>query len=159
MATTFEKVREFHEKFGHPVNEKPVDLATLDPKLIRLRMDLIAEEFFELVEATFSAKASETMKNAWDNVFDDHDDEDTESGVWNLDPIEIPDALGDLDYVISGFAHVAGIPHDKVVDEIHSSNMSKLGEDGEPILRSDGKILKGPDYFRPDIARVLDEKE
>lgn len=158
MATTFEQVREFHEKFGHPVNDKPVDLTALDPKLILLRLDLIAEEFFELLEATFSKDASETMQTAWSNVFDDHDDLN-EDGEWNLDRVEMADAIGDLDYVLSGLAHVGGIPHDKVVDEIHRSNMSKLGADGKPILRSDGKILKGPGYFRPEIARILDSKE
>lgn len=156
--TTFERVREFHEKFQHPINEGEPNLDKLPDKLITLRMDLIAEEFFELVEAVYGEAAAKEMSNSWDNVYDDHLD-DRGDGYRNLDLVETADALGDLDYVISGFAHVAGIPHDDVIEEIHRSNMSKLGEDGNPIYRADGKILKGPDYFRPDIAKILDSKE
>lgn len=157
-TTTFERVREFHKKFGHPVNEGTPDLASLPEKLVTLRMDLIAEEFIELVEAVYTKEASELLKTAWENMYDDHLDRN-EDGERNLDTVETADALGDMDYVINGFAHAAAIPHDNVVKEIHDSNMSKLGSDGEPILREDGKILKGTNYFRPNIARVFAEKE
>ena len=73
------------------------------------------------------------------------------------DFVEVCDALGDMLYIIYGTAVSYGIPIDKVFDEIHDSNMSKLGEDGRPIFRDDGKVLKGPNYHTPDIQKVLDK--
>lgn len=73
----------------------------------------------------------------------------------NNDIVEVADALGDLLYVVIGAALEYGIPLDEVVDEIHASNMSKLGVDGKPIYRSDGKVLKGINYKEPDIKGVL----
>jgi predicted HAD superfamily Cof-like phosphohydrolase len=71
------------------------------------------------------------------------------------DLIGIADALADIVYVAYGTAHVYGIDLDAVLDEVHASNMTKLGADGLPIRRADGKVLKGPDYRPPDIAAVL----
>ena len=71
------------------------------------------------------------------------------------DIVEVADALADMLYIIHGTALEYGIPLDAVVEEVHRSNMSKLGTDGRPIRREDGKIMKGPNYFRPDIAGVL----
>ena len=71
------------------------------------------------------------------------------------DIIEIADALGDLLYVIYGAALTFGIDLDAVVSEIHRSNLSKLASDGSVLKREDGKILKGPRFFRPDLATVL----
>lgn len=68
---------------------------------------------------------------------------------------EVADALADMLYIIHGTALEYGIPLDAVVEEVHRSNMSKLGADGKPVRRDDGKILKGPNYFPPDIAGVL----
>ncbi len=71
------------------------------------------------------------------------------------DLVAIADALGDLGYVIAGAALEFGIPLERVLEEIHRSNMSKLGADGKPITRADGKSLKGPNYRPPNIAAVL----
>lgn len=71
------------------------------------------------------------------------------------DIVEVADALGDMVYVLYGTAVTFGIDLDAVVAAIHKSNMSKLGADGKPILRSDGKVLKGPNYHRPAIAEAL----
>lgn len=71
------------------------------------------------------------------------------------DVVEIADALADIVYVAYGTALAHGIDLDAVLDEVHSSNMSKIGADGVVLLRPDGKVMKGPGYFRPDIARVL----
>ncbi len=71
------------------------------------------------------------------------------------DIVGIADALADIVYVAYGTAHVYGIDLDAVLDEVHASNMTKLGADGRPVRRADGKILKGPDYRPPDIAAVL----
>lgn len=91
-----------------------------------LRLALIQEEVGELVEAT---KAG--------------------------DLVGVADALADIVYVAYGTAHVYGIDLDAVIDEVHSSNMTKLGADGRPIWRADGKVLKGPSYRPPNIAAVL----
>lgn len=76
-------------------------------------------------------------------------------GENNNDLVEIADALGDMLYIIYGTAVSYGIPLEEIFDEIHRSNMSKLGEDGNPIFREDGKVLKGPNYFKPDISKYL----
>ncbi|MGV6832010.1 MAG: pyrophosphohydrolase domain-containing protein [bacterium] len=78
----------------------------------------------------------------------------------NEDLVEIADALGDMLYILCGTIIEHGLQHkiEEVFDEIQRSNMSKLGEDGEPIYREDGKVLKGPNYFKPNIAAIL-EKE
>jgi predicted HAD superfamily Cof-like phosphohydrolase len=91
-----------------------------------LRVDLIAEELDEL-RAAFA----------------------------NHDIVEVADALTDLLYVVYGAGHAFGIDLDECFYEVHKSNMSKLGEDHRPIYRDDGKVLKGPNYFPPDLARVL----
>lgn len=72
-----------------------------------------------------------------------------------VDLIEAADALGDLDYVVQGSNISFGFPSEAILEEIHASNMSKLGEDGKPIYREDAKVLKGPNYFKPNIARVM----
>lgn len=144
--STTRLVREFHTTFGHPVR---TDAPTLNigEGVVHLRMALIAEEFAELVDAVYGTTAGDTIRSAF------KDAQAQDDGT--RDVVEAADALGDLAYVISGFHLVAGIPEEDVVAEIHASNMSKLGEDGKPVLREDGKILKGEQYFRPDIAAVL----
>jgi len=71
------------------------------------------------------------------------------------DLIGVADALADIVYVAYGTAHVYGIDLDAVLDEVHASNMTKLGADGRPVRRADGKVLKGPGYRPPDIAAIL----
>lgn len=73
------------------------------------------------------------------------------------DIIEVADAIGDMLYLVLGAAVEHGLEIEPIFDEIHNSNMSKLGEDGNPIYREDGKVLKGPDYFKPDIKKALTE--
>jgi len=74
--------------------------------------------------------------------------------------VEVADGLADMLYIIFGTAVSYGIPLEKVFDEVHASNMSKLDANGNPIYREDGKILKGPNYFKPRIKEILDaEKE
>lgn len=93
---------------------------------VELRLDLIREEYEELEEA-----------------------------VDNHDLVAIADALTDLLYVIYGAGHSFGIDLDACFDEVHRSNMSKLGEDGRPIKREDGKVMKGPNYFPPDLESII----
>lgn len=71
------------------------------------------------------------------------------------DLVGIADALTDLLYVVYGAGHAYGINLDKCFKEVHSSNMSKLGPDGKPIYREDGKVLKGPDYREPNLEKFI----
>ena len=73
------------------------------------------------------------------------------------DLVSIADALSDILYVVYGAAHAYGIPIDECFDEVHNSNMSKLGADGKPIFRADGKVLKGPDFYEPNLKGILNE--
>mgnify|MGYP001190955304 FL=1 len=95
-------------------------------KINKLRLDLIREELNELTEA---------MKNK--------------------DLLEVADALTDILYVTYGAGHAFGINLDKCFDEVQNSNMSKLGKNGKPIYNESGKVMKGPDYFKPDLSKFL----
>ena len=77
----------------------------------------------------------------------------------NDDLVEVADALGDMLYILCGTIIEHGMQHkiEEVFDEIQRSNMSKLGADGQPIYRDDGKVLKGPNYFKPNIKDVLEK--
>lgn len=77
--------------------------------------------------------------------------------VQNNDVVEIADALGDMLYILCGTIIEHGLQHkiEAVFDEIQRSNMSKLGEDGQPIYREDGKVLKGPNYFKPNFEVIF----
>ena len=92
----------------------------------KLRIDLIKEELEELTEA---------MKDE------------------NL--LEVADALTDILYVTYGAGHAFGIDLDKCFEEVQNSNMSKLGKDGKPIYNESGKVMKGPNYFRPDLNKFV----
>ena len=100
--------------------------ADIDPGLARLRMDLLEEEVGELMVAS-------------------------EKG----DLVAIADALADIAYVVYGTALTYGIDLDSVLREVHRSNMSKLGADGKPLIRQDGKVLKSDRYRPPDIASIV----
>ena len=95
-------------------------------KIVKLRYDLIEEELIELKVA-----------------------------IQQKDLKEIADALTDILYVAYGAGHAFGINLDKCFEEVQSSNMSKLGKDGKPIYNDQGKVMKGPDYFKPDLSKFL----
>ena len=97
-----------------------------DEKTNQLRLDLITEELEEL-------------KNAMESK----------------DLLEVADALTDILYVTYGAGHAFGINLDKCFDEVQNSNMSKLGKSGKPIYNDSGKVMKGPDYFKPDLSKFL----
>ena len=125
VASSLELVKEFHERFGHPVKDEP-DVS--DMKLNELRVELLSEELRELMEALGTG-----------------------------DCVGALDALTDLQYVLDGAFLALGLHRykDAAVAEVHRSNMSKLGADGQPIRREDGKILKGPNYSPPDLVGVI----
>lgn len=123
--SSLEMVKEFHEVFNHPVTKSPL---VSNIPLCKLRHSLIEEELGELM----------TAMAAWDEV-----------GTF--------DALCDLQYVLDGAFLSLGYYRmkDDGMAEVHRSNMSKLGEDGKPIRRDDGKIMKGPNFSKPDLEGVL----
>ena len=95
-------------------------------KINKLRLDLIKEELEELTEA-----------------------------MNNKDLLEVADALTDILYVTYGAGHAFGIDLDKCFEEVQNSNMSKLGEDGKPIYNEKGKVMKGPNYFKPNLRKFV----
>ncbi|MBA2612708.1 MAG: nucleoside triphosphate pyrophosphohydrolase family protein [Bacteroidetes bacterium] len=127
MYEKIKSVEEFHEVFKIG---NASEMKLIDEKDYTLRYNLIKEENEEYLEA---------CKNG--------------------DMIEIADALGDQLYILFGSILKHGLQHkiEEVYDEIHRSNMSKLDENGQPIFREDGKILKSNLYFKPEIKKILDK--
>jgi predicted HAD superfamily Cof-like phosphohydrolase len=93
------------------------------------------------------------------NLMDEENREYLEAAN-NNNLVEVADALGDMLYILCGTILEHGMQYkiEEVFEEIQRSNMSKLGEDGKPIYREDGKVLKGPNYFKPNIVAILDKK-
>ncbi len=128
LEAKINKVKEFHIVFKLPVKEEPA--ATLSEEVVRLRHRLMEEENNEYLEACL-----------------------------NGDLVEIADALGDKLYILCGTIISHGLQHKigEVFDEIHRSNMSKLDDNGLPIYREDGKIMKSTNYFKPDIKAIIEK--
>lgn len=142
---SYSRVREFMEAFGHPVFDKP---RLIDDTLWEaMRLELIREEFCELLDALGYADAGNEIRAVYLNPDEDYREK--------RDLVEAADALGDLEYVTNGMALGMGVNLPEVVKEVHRSNMTKLGADGKPIYREDGKILKGPGFEQPDLKKVL----
>tara|TARA_B100000900_G_C20346563_1_gene620501 strand:- start:326 stop:697 length:372 start_codon:yes stop_codon:yes gene_type:complete len=95
-------------------------------KINKLRIDLIKEELKELTDA-----------------------------MNNKDLLEVADALTDILYVTYGAGHAFGVDLDKCFDEVHNSNMSKLDKNGKPIFNESGKVMKGPNYFKPNLSKFV----
>lgn len=141
-------VREFHEVFDHPVSYDPNVVPSLDFRVLRIRM--IAEELLE------TARALGVHLHCGTGITADQDLVHAEAMAdWAYDPVEAADGFGDIRYLVDGGNLLCGFPGELVLAEIHRSNMSKAGADGLPIRRADGKILKGPNYFKPDIRKIL----
>ncbi len=81
--------------------------------------------------------------------------EELKEAMENKDLLEVADALTDILYVTYGAGHAFGIDLDQCFEEVQSSNMSKLGEDGKPIYNESGKVMKGPKYFKPDLTKFV----
>lgn len=126
MKNKIEAVKAFHTAFK--LGHSETLKANLGVEKNRLRFNLMKEENEEYLEAAN-----------------------------NNDLVEVADALGDMLYILCGTIIEHGMHYkiEEVFDEIQRSNMSKLGENGEPIYREDGKVLKGPNYFKPDIDGIL----
>ncbi|WP_412986159.1 hypothetical protein [Pontimicrobium sp. IMCC45349] len=128
MKNKIDAVKAFHEAFKIGYRETPKADLGVDKNMLRYK--LMREENEEYLDA------------ANDN-----------------DLVEVADALGDMLYILCGTIIEHGLQYkiEEVFNEIQRSNMSKLGEDGQPIYREDGKVLKGPNYFKPNIKEILDK--
>ncbi len=128
MKSKIKAVEMFHRSFGLGVLHEPK--ANLGESKNKLRFNLMDEENKEYLEAANEG-----------------------------DLVEVADALGDMLYILCGTILEHGMQHkiEEVFEEIQRSNMSKLGVDGKPIYREDGKVLKGPNYFKPNIQGVMDK--
>lgn len=124
--TPFEAVLEFHKTYGVPIN------VPFTEELVDLRVSLCVEECKEVEE------------ELWLNSPE------------FIDKKRLTKELADLLYVTIGTAVTFGLPLEEVFNEVHKSNMSKLGEDGKPIYREDGKVLKGPNYKEPDLEKFFE---
>ena len=126
MKHQIDAVKIFHKTYKLSYKESPV--ADIGNEKINLRFKLMSEENEEYLDA---AK--------------------------NNDLVEVADALGDMLYILCGTIIEHGMQDkiEEVFDEIQRSNLSKLGEDGKPIYRDDGKVMKGPNYFKPKISEIL----
>ena len=127
LATNFDRVKAFMLMFGQEVVEKP---EWPDAKTMELRIDLIEEELGELKDGILLGDGT---------------------------LVDVADALTDLLYVIYGAGHSFGINLDKCFEEVHNSNMSKMGSDGKAVKGPTGKVMKGPNYKAPDLKKVIME--
>lgn len=127
MKEKIAAVHAFHTAFGLGIENSPT--ANIGEKRNKLRFELMKEENEEYFEAAS-----------------------------NNDLVEVADALGDMLYILCGTIIEHGMQDkiEEVFNEIQRSNMSKLGADGKPIYRADGKVLKGPNYFKPNIQEILE---
>jgi len=103
---------------------------------------------------TMPSLSSEKINKLRISLINEELDEFKEA-IKNNDLKEVADALTDILYVTYGAGHAFGINLDKCFDEVQRSNMSKLGEDGKPIYNDEGKVMKGPKYFKPDLSKFL----
>lgn len=143
-------VQQFHTTYFMPDRIRDQQEPTLDYERLHMRVSLIREEFAELLGALYGKEARAIVEEATQRAMEADDG--------TRDIIETADALGDLVYVIYGMALESGIDLNRVLAEIQASNLSKLMPDGSVKLREDGKVLKGPNFFTPNIARALGQE-
>lgn len=158
MSTDFQRVQEFHRVYG----VKAPDIPTIpDPDVIRLRLSLLFEECHELFTEVVEDGAYKTVYNhSLLSLLDElKHGEIPIKDKDDINIVEVADALADIDYVNNGAADMFGLPFDEIKQEVHRSNMSKLDDNGKPIRREDGKIMKGPNFFKPQISSIIDMVE
>jgi len=139
-----------------PLRNDDREFRHMDDARVAMRLGLVWEEFRELLEDGFGIQTPPLAQRfqAGDKLFTDiHASALSETGKRN--GAQVADALGDIVYVCYGMALEMGYDLRAVIEEIHASNLTKLGEDGKPIHRADGKVLKGPRYLKPNVAAAL----
>ena len=134
MTKYEEKVRQFHKAMNLPINTQ------FNIELLNLRKKLILEETQELIaELDAAIEQLQTEKQS----------------VLRATFENMCKEMADVQYALSGLAISFGLPIEDAFDATHNSNMSKLGNDGKPIYREDGKITKGPNYHKPDLSNLI----
>lgn len=141
------QVREFHRAFDLPLADTP---HVPSDELVRLRLRILSEEFVELLEATFGPDNTDL----W--VVEKHIANLVDQGQLNVDLVEVADALADIDYLVEGTRLTFGIDGKPIAAEVHRSNMAKLGPEGKPIRRPDGKVVKPEGWQPPNIPHELE---
>lgn len=145
--------RAFSQKMPPSGTEASLDESVISEDRLHLKMNLIAEEFVELVEAVYGKKSAREVRRGFRNA--------VQLDEFNRDVVEAADATADLRVVLDGFDIEAAIPTEAVVEEVFRSNMSKLDSKGYPIISDGsgnaplGKILKSDNYFPPNVAAIL----
>jgi len=124
----------FHKAMG-----QAVDVTQPDEKLLEFRYNLLIEEVKELGEEVAYAMAESNFK----------------TGIPDKIKARMLKEMADVQYVLSGFAVTLGLPLEQAFNRVHKSNMSKLDDNGKPIYRDDGKVLKGPNYIPPDMETLI----
>lgn len=152
MATGFQyepytDVATFMRAFGQKVRTSPTTDISENERILRAR--LVLEEALEFAAAMGFDVFVEPGHNG-----EEHDLQLSDTGN-GIDLVEAADAIGDVLVVTYGAGHVLGIPTADVFAEVHRSNMAKLGPDGRPIVREDGKVIKPEGWTKPDIAGAL----
>lgn len=151
MEPNQRRVREFHQAFSVPAPECFTPLR--DPELLKLRARLILEEALEFCAAAGLCPWIET--DGLEPVVLEINEIHFETAAEPNDA-EMIDAINDIHYVADGAAVVMGIDLEPFAKEVHASNMSKLDENGKPVMREDGKVLKSDRFRPPDIAGILE---
>ncbi|MFC0580932.1 GNAT family N-acetyltransferase [Micrococcoides hystricis] len=146
IADPLEQVRQFHTVFGLPIKTDGADASVPHTQT---RWQLIAEELCELLEAIHGATAVAPIRAALAQLADRPFQSET------VDTLAAADAVADCLYVLYGMALETDMPIRQIMAEVHRANMSKLGADGSPVMRADGKVLKGPDYRAPNLRSIL----
>lgn len=156
MHADTQKVLEFYRAFKQEEFIYPKDRApSINERVASVKLDLIAEEFIELVAAVRGSRSAAILAEAY------HFSKAPEMDDHVRDVVAAADATADLRYVLAGFDIEAGIPTQEIFDEVHASNMSKLDGRGEPVISDGtdgnpaGKILKGKGFFEPRIAEII----
>ena len=117
------------------------------------KVKIFMQTFGQEVKTKPSFSTSKINKLRYDLINEELDE--LKVALENKDLLEVADALTDILYVTYGAGHAFGIDLDKCFEEVQSSNMSKLGEDGKPIYNESGKVMKGPKYFKPDLTKFV----
>lgn len=152
-------VKAFHLLYGMPIlrpSEAHEDFSHITPERLAMRFKLIVEEFEELCEAMdIKVDFQFSYLNEDEDWVPAKDIVEAIVETENRDLPAVADACEDLKYVITGFELEVGIDPHPVLAEVQASNMTKMGDDGQPIKRGDGKIMKGPSYVEANVERIL----
>lgn len=154
MSDPFIQVGEFHKAMGQPSLKTP-DVPSIER--VQLRLSLLLEEVEEVINAVRGGSESQRLTKIefWLSRMRELVWELESQDIAQVDIVNLGKELADVQVVVNGMAHEFGLPLNVIMDEVHRSNMSKLGDDGKPIFDGTRKVMKGPNYSPADVASVL----